>query len=157
MNSQNRLSFLLEKLRHQDCSAEELEELKKLMTEKGGQNFDQYLDEDLEKQSNLISKEKSEAFWQAISKEMEGYAPIQIQRKPILRKLVFRWAAAAAVIGLLFFADYQFFSMDEKPAAEMVIANHLQADEAKLVVLPDGSKVLLNQNSELTYPANFFQ
>lgn len=77
------------------------------------------------------------------------------QQRHSFRMRVHSWMKYAALAFLLAvfsgLAWYQFGA----PADSQMLAVSTQADETREVVLPDGSKVWLNENSVLKYPAEF--
>ena len=71
------------------------------------------------------------------------------------RKQIYQWAAAASVI--LFFsivAGSQFLFEFNSPKAE-IIATSTFHDDIRLLRLPDGTRVWVNQNTEIQYPDQF--
>jgi ferric-dicitrate binding protein FerR (iron transport regulator) len=80
-----------------------------------------------------------------------GHQPKVIPLRPKRRQLWRRIAAVAAIIILSTVAIYQVFM----PTAYQEIIT--QTDERQEVLLPDGTKVLLNQSSTLTYNTRFKQ
>lgn len=152
MKSDDRLNFLLQKLRHGTCSQAELTELKKRMSEEDGRIFQQYLDNDMDKQFNQIDERKSDKIWQSIFENIETEVK---DSRAIIRKMAVRWAAAAVVVGVLVIAGLQIFYQPVDNQQTLLVVEHLDAAEPKLVQLPDGSKVWLNAHSRLIYP-DFF-
>ncbi|MFM7486056.1 MAG: FecR family protein [Cytophagales bacterium] len=70
-----------------------------------------------------------------------------------LTPTVFRWAAAAVLIlGLTGIAYWQ---LKTTPVATEKIAVSTQARESKQLMLPDGTRVWMNENSSISYPADF--
>ncbi|AWO00369.1 hypothetical protein DLD77_00925 [Chitinophaga alhagiae] len=73
------------------------------------------------------------------------------------RKIYLRIVRYAAIfIGVVAIAG-MYLLVNKRPAAtqEMLTAYVLQTDSSKLVVLDDGTRVWLNNNSRLTYPKQF--
>ncbi|MFM8739152.1 MAG: FecR family protein, partial [Cytophagales bacterium] len=70
-----------------------------------------------------------------------------------LTPTVFRWAAAAVLIlGLTGIAYWQ---LKTTPVATEKIAVSTQARESKQLMLPDGTRVWMNENSSISYPTDF--
>lgn len=69
-------------------------------------------------------------------------------------KLVYRWAVAACLLFLLSISAYQSFFTSESLKAETIITKTYPED-IRLLRLPDGTRVWLNQNTEIEYPNQF--
>ena len=88
-----------------------------------------------------------ESDWTQVSKRI-GF---EKNRMPVKRKLTMVWRAAATIIVILGigYLTQQYVL----PFSNMIA---IQAgEEVQQVILPDGSKVSLNSNSELIYPEKF--
>lgn len=71
------------------------------------------------------------------------------------RKRTYRWIAAACILFLISIAGYKSFTNDLfSPEAKMVAAKTFPRD-IRLLRLPDGSRVWINQNTEIEYPEQF--
>ncbi|MBL7696819.1 MAG: FecR domain-containing protein [Chitinophagaceae bacterium] len=71
-----------------------------------------------------------------------------------VRQTRFMWARAAAILALVLGAGVIYFYLNgsaEKKSEPVVAANQLTRSSHSLVKLPDGSSVLLNDNSTLDY------
>ncbi|MCF2486934.1 FecR domain-containing protein [Dyadobacter sp. CY347] len=89
----------------------------------------------------------------AVAPETSKPAAREIEFKPqtVQRKLpITVWAAAMVVLALLAFGWFHFQSNQPAEMQRIVTTNNTSDS-----VLPDGTKVFLNYNSSLTYPANF--
>lgn len=75
------------------------------------------------------------------------------------KKRFSKWLMAAAVTGLLLtgFLSIYFFSYREQPVVTAVANYVTQKAERKTFMLPDGSKVVLNAESEILLDKNFNQ
>lgn len=79
-----------------------------------------------------------------------------IQKATIYRrKRTYKWIAAACILFLLSIVGYRSFNNDLfLPKAKMVAAKTFPND-IRLLHLPDGSRVWINQNTEIEYPEQF--
>ncbi|WP_281234041.1 FecR family protein [Flavobacterium gelatinilyticum] len=69
-------------------------------------------------------------------------------------KFVYNWIAAACAVFVMFFAGYQFISRNNPTKIEMASTKTFPKD-IRLLFLPDGTRVWLNENSEIYYPEKF--
>ncbi|MCU0348475.1 MAG: FecR domain-containing protein, partial [Saprospiraceae bacterium] len=69
-----------------------------------------------------------------------------------LSKIVRRWSVAAAVLLAL---GIGFWWMNQGPEQPQLVEIQTIDNEKKAITLPDGSQVWLNENSRLSYDANF--
>lgn len=69
-------------------------------------------------------------------------------------KLVYRWATAACAILLLSVAGYQSF-LDLHPVPAEAIVTRTFSKDIRLLRLSDGTRVWVNQNTEIEYPNEF--
>lgn len=77
-----------------------------------------------------------------------------IRRATIAKtKNVYRWMAAASVILVMTAIGYQFFNRTVN--AERIVVTQTFDNDIRLVRLPDGSRVWLNEGSKIEYPENF--
>lgn len=147
-----KIEELLKKLRNGSCTLEELKELKALFEE--GDGLQAHLDEDLERIAYQASDAQRKKVWSQIEVQMQTEGEEQAIVRPTakIRKLVYRWASAAAILLLAFFVWDQFGG--QQPASTIVVENK-QINDIEKFTLPDGSRVWLNKHSTLTYPSSF--
>ncbi|MBF4516881.1 FecR domain-containing protein [Flavobacterium sp. ANB] len=69
-------------------------------------------------------------------------------------KNVYNWAAVACAVFVLSISSYQAFIQFNTQKQE-VTATKTFAKDIRLLFLPDGTRVWLNENSELEYPSKF--
>lgn len=110
--------------------------------------------EQIEAKFKTLNNTLNEAFEENMS------APLQISyRRPVIR-----WAAAASVILLLSIRLLYFKQIDDKSliyqelvanAPTTLIEKENNTDKPLLITLSDGSSILLQHGSRLSYPANF--
>jgi len=75
--------------------------------------------------------------------------------KVVTMKPRFQWLkVAAAAVVLLTASVFAFNALTGDAAAQMAVVT-TQEDEVRVVALPDGTEVTLNENSSLTYPETF--
>lgn len=68
-------------------------------------------------------------------------------------KNVYRWMTAASVILVMTAIGYQFFNKTVN--AEHIVVMQTFDNDIRLVRLPDGSRVWLNEGTKIEYPKNF--
>lgn len=68
-------------------------------------------------------------------------------------KNVYRWMAAASVILVMTAVGYQFFN--KAVNTEHIVIMQTFENDIRLVRLPDGSRVWLNEGTKIEYPENF--
>lgn len=143
------LEHLLEKLRNNQCTPEEIRYLKELF-----QNETQvmsFLDEDLAKGNHSFDKTQQDAIWSKIKQEMP--IPPFTTKKPIkVIKLVYRWASVAAALVLLMLL---WRNLDILHPATTLVVENTQINHIQKLELPDGSRVWLNHGSKLSYSSSF--
>lgn len=77
-----------------------------------------------------------------------------VSQETKVRKLFPSWVAAAAIVGLLALGFWWAYQADSTITVPMAFIETMD-QETKEVVLPDGSTVVLNENSSLSYNQNF--
>ena len=98
----------------------------------------------MSRKSDLMTDQEVASIWEATEKQLSEEPKVVPMKPRSNRRVWLQWAAAAALLvgtGLLFLN----FPKGEK---EMHFAT---AEERQEAMLPDGSQVILNQNSEVTY------
>lgn len=69
-------------------------------------------------------------------------------------KKLYNWTAAACAVFIISICSYQFFYQYQKAAVEITSTVTFKND-IRLISLPDGTRVWLNENSQIEYPAHF--
>jgi transmembrane sensor len=148
LRERDRLKHLIGKYVRNSCTIKELEELFSYIS----QSTD-----------NKILSEEFLVTWNSIRPEEqmssidENQLFRDIERKisvPSIRQARFLWAKAAAVILLVLSAGVIYFYLNQPVAnknSTSAYVNPLVRSNHSLVKLPDGSSVLLNDNSTLDY------
>jgi len=146
----DRLKTLISKYVRNSCTKEELEELFSYISQS---------------RDNKVLSEEFLVVWNSIRPEeqLSSIDENQIFRDietkisvPSIRQHQFIWAKAAAVILLALSAGIIFFYLNrpvQNKEVMRVSTNQLARSSHSLVKLPDGSSVLLNDNSTLDYSA----
>lgn len=106
----------------------------------------------------LVTKNKSAFYqpdmainWQKLMKQI-NYQPKQI----VIRKIYFRWAAAAALLALVFLGGIGLGDGFFKPIAKITYTKIIAPEGNKTqIVLPDSTHVWLNSGSEIKYPSDY--
>lgn len=70
------------------------------------------------------------------------------------RRRNYRWIAAACVLLIMSVAGYQSF-LHFNTAQQEMIATKTSLQDIRILHLPDGTRVWVNQNTEIQYPAHF--
>ena len=114
-------------------------------------------------QPGQTDRVNTEAAWLRVRAQMNGQPQSQseavIQPMPVPKKntnwFTYRRIAAGIVLALLAgFFGWQLTNFERQSATTPLLSVSTTANTRQLT-LPDGSQVLLNQNSRLTYPATF--
>ncbi|WP_428229445.1 FecR family protein [Flavobacterium sp.] len=71
-------------------------------------------------------------------------------------KSFYNWTAVACVIFIFAITGYQIFTQLNKPKIEIVSTKTFRKD-IRLLCLSDGTRVWLNENSEIKYPVKFLK
>ena len=148
---QDRLKNLISKYVRNSCTKEELEELFSHISQSG---------------DNKVLNEEFLVIWNSIRPEEQLFSidenqlfkdiETKISVSPI-RQSRFIWTRAAAILLLALSAGLFYFYLNGSGAVEKnniatpVSVNQLTRSSHSLVKLPDGSSVLLNNNSKLDY------
>jgi len=148
---QDRLKYLFSKYVRNSCTKEELEELFSYISQS---------------EDNKVLSEEFLVIWNSIRPEEQLLSIDENQLfKDIERKISvspikhsrFIWTRAAAILLLVLSAGLFYFylkgsgSVDKNEITTPVSVNQLTHSSHSLVKLPDGSSVLLNNNSKLDY------
>lgn len=70
-----------------------------------------------------------------------------------IRRRILRWTGVAAALALIFTGGYLTATRVHRPVAEVILLS--AKDNASEFTLPDGTRVWLNGESRLSYPAEF--
>lgn len=159
MKNQNNIENwdLIAKYYANECNQEETDELFQWVNEnkENKQLFNQ-VKQDLEliNLSKSMNKVNVDSAWENVKNRIKEDESINVEVSPKVRKLefatVFKYAAMVLlVIGIGFTAVklYNINSLNKVYASS--------TEQAKEVILPDGSKVFLNADSYISYPKNF--
>lgn len=94
--------------------------------------------------------------WEKLNNQMQ---PVEVGKKPTTRKRIPVWMryAAAACIGILLVATLWLSSENGiislgKPVVQNVVFNR---NGVEMLLLPDSSRIWINENSKITYPEEF--
>ncbi|SEW50991.1 FecR family protein [Chitinophaga arvensicola] len=138
-----KLAELLQKYQDGQCTEEE-----RIIIEKFYQDFDAEEDQ-------LPAQSEMQPAYDALYQQVLG----QVKEIPVIGTQPFRyrrWAAAAAILLLCGAAAWFFLQPRQMaPASEKAVARQTEKAKKRFIKLPDGSTVLLNDRSELKYPASF--
>ena len=126
-----------------DSNKKELEEIKKIMEETG--------------QYYQLKRFHEDDALDAIRTKIQETSPSR-EKSPVIGKrkvyTLFRYAAIGLLAVALGISGYYFgFRGEAHPSIQLVAS--LNTDIPKEVILPDGSVVTLNSNSEISYPSRF--
>lgn len=152
MSQQERIEFLLGKLRQRICTPAELEEVKQWLYEQNQPELIHYLDADLEQQSGELSISKSDQIWQGLRQQLPPTRASKQTAK--IRFLHLGWVAAAVLVGVMAFTGYYLLEPFSEGTENRFAERSITSTQEK-ISLPDGSSVWLNQNSQLSYPEAF--
>lgn len=138
-----KLAELLQKYQDGQCTEEE-----RIIIEKFYQDFDAEEDQ-------LPGRSEMQPSYDALYQQVLR----QVKDTPVITRQPFRYrrlAAAAAILLLCGTATWFFFQpQKQEPVAKKGIARQTEKAKKRFIKLPDGSTVLLNDRSELKYPASF--
>jgi transmembrane sensor len=150
----DRLKYLIAKYADSSCTKEEMLELFAFISHsKNNANFNQEflgIWNNLHPGDRLSAIDENELFRQ-IENEISS---------PPVRYSWISWTRAAAILVAILCAGVMYFLLTPKKLADRPKYNYSAAisqSEHKLIKLPDGSSVLLNNNSTLDFPSQFTQ
>lgn len=156
MTQEEKYMDLIAKYLSGNATTEEKDALTDWMTEdEEHQAFFQEVSQLWEDSSELPAPKLPElaAQWQRFESDVLQEAPAS-EPKGKMRKLGnWRWAAAAAILLPLAIATWLFTRPEAAPPQWAEVRT--EADEIKNISLPDGSSIALNENSSISYPADF--
>ncbi len=92
----------------------------------------------------ILSEEIRLRMWKNIEKAT-------IRRK----KRTYRWIAAACIAFLLSVAGYQSLFYTSFSSSKTIVSTKTFPQDIRLLRLPDGSRIWVNQNTEIEYPEQF--
>lgn len=151
-----RLKLLLQKYLSGDCSPQELEEFWALMAELSENDL---VSQELAALWEHTPRPAQEPMWEQLYTKLQGkiregeidmLKVMTVKRNPLYKRI----AVAAAVILVMLSAWW--LLPVTKPAPTLTAAlPETQHSSNKIITLPDGSVVTLNENSQLDYPAAF--
>ena len=156
-NSFFRLKFLFNKYLTNTCTTEEFEELFTLInSEENGRELETILQSLWEDSSAINTHDQSSDD----SKQLFNRLLNMIEDKPDYQRhfqkinYLRRWAVAASLLLLLGAGWFTFKKYAPQNVPEL--ASHSVVEKKNTtILLPDGSKVVLNKNSHLNYPEKF--
>lgn len=167
MDSENKEKDLIRKYINKQCTAEELQELEKLMLRPGIQHlFDEVLDERfiaLTPQTDTEQTHLDELLGKFNNKLNRVHAPVNLtQPAEAIPASVFKikkylpYAAIWALVVSGFFA-YRFVSVKNGAAIQKVAMREMvnPYGQRSKIILPDSSEVFLGAGSKLTIPEKF--
>jgi ferric-dicitrate binding protein FerR (iron transport regulator) len=146
-----RLAFLFKRYTEQKSTDEERLELMELIRKPAyDHNLKALMDEiwhNLQEEKNLSSNQAEKILDEILSSDR--IIPIERKTVPLWRSI-----AAAVVIVILASGALYFYGLDREVNQTLAVSE-LPVREHKFIKLPDGSKVILNEGSELEYPESF--
>jgi transmembrane sensor len=142
-----RLQVLFQRYQQNACTSEEEKELFELLNQSDNPEANRLLQELWNSPSHNLSEERSEEMLNSILSDDNKVISIQPKKFVWLKA-----AAAAAIIVMIGFGAYQFTDQLTTPSVERTAQVNQQP---KFIRLPDGSKVILNNNSKLEFPESF--
>lgn len=154
MDQPARIVYLLGQLRQGRCTPDELAALKRLLSEDGAPEIEQFLMEALEQQSDARIPERSDALWKMIDWQLQA-GQARFNNNAIRRYMPFLAVAVAAGLVLLFYARFASFQGLSHPAGFSMVTIQADLNVSKSVQLPDGSTVWLNKGSQIRYQQPF--
>ena len=163
---QERFAYLFQRYVEKNCSAVELDELMGMLRDpQQSYNMEFVLDNIWESSAEVtIDRNKSE---QILNKVWESDVSFVRKDKFLRLKTWLGWAAAVVIIGIAALllvnppkkeqqaAAVNTAEKTHQPALSITPVTVRTTNEHQKVTLPDGSTVILNNNSSLTYPVAF--
>lgn len=150
-----RLRFLLRRYLDNQCTAGELEELWQLMSTLSDDDLILSDISELWHQTDATASEDS-GYWdmvtQRLSQKVEETRNAPVHSIHKRRKNIFRFAAAASILASVLLAAW-FFT--QKGNDNVVSQKVKPASGHQVITLSDGTRVTLNSESKLDYPAAF--
>ncbi|HYC86578.1 MAG TPA: FecR domain-containing protein [Chryseosolibacter sp.] len=142
-----RLEFLLDRYRSGSCTREEESELISILTTSDSPAVKEFLAELWNNPIGQLSTSKAETILNSILQKDDVVA---IEPKKMT------WLKVAAVISFLIVCGTGLYLYNNAPYYSTGAESVTQAaDQHPFVKLPDGSKVILNNDSKLEYPESF--
>ena len=149
MEDEQRLKNKLARYLANRCSADELPELLAyLQTEPGNRLLQKFMAQDDElngekEKPNYLDSEISNRVFRRLSDSI-GRTPLRSQ-SVFFRKNI--WQMAAAFMGVLLLVSIGYYGLNQSTLLTIVT----NAGQKRTVLLPDGSRAILNANSRLVY------
>lgn len=146
---------LIKKYLQGDCSEKEQEEVLKILAKDDsdlilGELAEKAWAETKDDEATAIDSEK---LYHRISKELHS-EPSGTRKKYAIKPWLYAACIAIIVIFTFYFTTNQSLSTDNSSSPEMVVKN-IPAGMKSTILLNDGSKVVLNSGSTISYPASF--
>ena len=150
MKDERQIRLLLARYLENRCSDSEMNVLfESLATPEGKVLLKEFLDleaEAAEKNMDPMDTAASSRVFERLSERIEQDTPPRIV--PLLSRK-WMWRLAACFLGILMLAGVAYYGLDQDTT--LTIAT--EAGQKRTVILPDGSRAILNANSTLVYDA----
>lgn len=150
--NQSRLKYLIHRYADNSCTKDEMAELFSFVS-------DPRHDDEFTSEFMVIwnSIHPGELLSEADKNELFRKIQYSIPEAPV-RKMWFTWTKAAAVVLILISAGVLYFVLPTSTGVDKTpetASSLISGADHKLIRLPDGSSVLLNNNSKLEFPKDF--
>jgi transmembrane sensor len=148
MMNNSRLEFLFHRYLSGICTQEEELELIQYLNESNDPQVKHLLNELWNHSSDRLPAERSEQILNSILSPPPKVVPLQ--RKSYV------WRRAAAIIGFIALSGAAYYQFNNAPSSERSVAPLAEIPQHhQYLKLPDGSTVILNNDSKLEYPHSF--
>lgn len=155
MDDELRLKNKLARYLANRCTAEEIPELLGyLQTESGKQLLQKFMEQEEARfneqtdESSYLDPQISTRIFRRLSKSIGDEQPVR-SRSLFFRRAI--WQMAAAFIGFLLLVGVGYYAFDRNT----LLTINTDAGQKRTVLLPDGSRVILNANSRLVYDSQW--
>lgn len=142
-----RLQVLFQRYQQNACTSEEEKELFTLLNQTDNPEANKMLQELWISPSHTLSEERSEEILNSILAKDNNVVPIQSKK--------FVWLKAAAVAAIVVLAGFGAYQLTDRLALSGAEKTAVINPQPKFIRLPDGSKVILNNESKLEFPESF--